>query len=125
MLDQVTYDIRGIVWLTDRPLAKFPEHFKELDYLFDGLIAQHVSHLPKEETKFEKNIFTGQSFNRPLVLIQMWNEDKAKLEKELSDALVLIPGKGEHPQVLVLGESANSFPEKSLKKKHDLRFQLF
>lgn len=125
MLVKVNSDVRGIVWLTDKPLSQFPMFFNDLDYLFDGLIAKHVANFPNENAKFEKNVFSGQSFNRDLVLIHIWDEDKARLEKELAGALALIPAKEEHPHVLVIGENAESFPEKALKKKGELRFDYF
>lgn len=122
MLEKVTFDVRGIVWLTDKPLGQIPQHFKDLDYLFDGLIAQKISNTPKVPDNFEKNLFSGQSFNHDLLLIQIWSEDNSKLTKELTDALELIPGKNDNAKVIVMGENAKQFSEKTFKKKLNIKF---
>lgn len=124
MLSKVNSEVRGIVWLTDKPLSEFPTHFNELDYLFDGLIAEHVDKYPHQSNGIEKNIFVGQSFNRDLILIQLCSNDKSMIEKELEQLLKLVPGKGEHAHVLMIGEHAKTISTNQFKKKLDLRFEL-
>src|SRR5690606_14326236 len=116
-------EIRAILWLSEKPLTSDLPHFNELDYLFDGLLSHHVK-LRKNITEYEKNIFSGRSFNRDLLLIQLAGKDKTKIEKDLEQTLALIPGKGEHPHVLVCGDQAKNFNLNSFKKKFDLRFEL-
>lgn len=122
MLDQINQDVRGIIWISDKPLSSIPTHFKELDYLFDGLIAKKVSEGSSSEENFEKNIFSGKSFDHDLVLFQFFGDDSARIQKELSPLLQLVPGKNDNAKVVILGAQNSKFNEKSLKNSFTLRF---
>ena len=123
LLEKVTHEVRAILWISENPLSSDLKFFNELDYLFDGLLSHHLK-LRTETTDYEKNIFSGRSFNRDLLLIQLYGKDKQKLEKDLEQSLALIPGRTEHPHVLVCGEQAKNFNLNTYKKKFDLRFDL-
>ena len=125
MLNQITSQVRGIVWLTGKPLAEHPIHFQDLDYLFDGIISKKVAG-EEENTQpvFEKNLFSGKSFDKDLVLIQLWGNDSTKLNKELIEALNLVPSKEDGSKIVVLGEEASKFPEKNYKAKFKMKYEI-
>lgn len=124
ILDQITSQTRGIVWLTSKPLAELPKHFEDLDYLFDGIISKKISQLDVIDQHFEKNLFSGKSFEKDLLLIQLWGTDSAKLNKELIEALALVPAKDDGSKIIVLGEEASKFPEKNFKAKFKMKYQI-
>jgi len=124
ILDQITSQIRGIVWLTSKPLAALPKHFEDLDYLFDGIISKKISQYEVSEQHFEKNLFSGKSFEKDLLLIQLWGIDSTKLNKELLEALALVPGKDDGSKIIVLGEEASKFPEKNFKAKFKMKYHI-
>lgn len=111
--DHVLFDVRGVLWLTETPLAKRPEGLEELDHLFDGLISQHIANHSEPTSGLEKNIFGGKSFDRFFVLIQLWSENQKEIQQQIKSCLELIPKSDERAQVLVIGtkgdEKLNAF----------------
>ncbi len=124
MLDLVTAQVRGIIWLTDKPIRELPKYFTDLDYLFDGIISKKISNDESELGVFEKNLFSGKSFDKDLLLIQFWGSDANKISKELLDAVSLVPTAHEGATILVLGEKSSQFPEKSFKSKFKIKYQI-
>tara|TARA_R110002049_G_scaffold136628_1_gene296394 strand:+ start:810 stop:1190 length:381 start_codon:yes stop_codon:yes gene_type:complete len=124
MLELVTPQVRGIIWLTDKPIQQLPKHFAELDYLFDGIISKKIASDESEAGVYEKNFFSGKSFDKDLVLIQIWGSDTNKITKELLDAVSLVPAREDGTKILVLGEKASQFPEKSFKSKFKTKYQI-
>lgn len=125
MLDLITHEVRGIIWLTDKPLANFPSCFQELNYLFDGLIGQHVANASHGSLGSEKNVFIGRSFDRDIVLIQIYGFEKTERLKILHDTVPIIPGQSEHANVLLIAKEDSSQLAKDLKKKFGFRFKYF
>tara|TARA_R110000868_G_scaffold99515_2_gene273779 strand:+ start:3174 stop:3551 length:378 start_codon:yes stop_codon:yes gene_type:complete len=122
MLDHINQDVRGIIWISDKPLAQIPTHFKELDYLFDGLIANKISHSVASEDQFEKNIFSGKSFDHDLIMFQFYSDDTTRIQKELTELLQLVPGKNDNAKVVILGAENTKLNEKALKNSYSLKF---
>lgn len=115
--DKVLSEVRGILWITENPLNHLPSGTEELDHLFDGLIHHHIANHKIIDATIEKNIFTCSSFGRDLVLIQLWSNDQKLIEQEIAKCLALVPGKSDHPSVLVI-DKQNTNRTKNLSSKN-------
>ncbi len=122
--DHVLFDIRAILWLSEKPLTQRPEGLGELDHLFDGLISRHIANQTSASATSEKNIFGGKSFDRDLILIQLWDQDTNKMDQQIKGCLELVARKEEQAKVLLISPQARERRDGLAKKFPQVHFEI-
>jgi hypothetical protein len=65
IIDRLTPDFQGAIWIGNSPLSENIPGFKELNYIFDGLISQAIHSYTKEQMNNPLSFFTkcfGEDF---------------------------------------------------------------
>ncbi|MBF0359546.1 MAG: hypothetical protein HQK49_00950 [Oligoflexia bacterium] len=69
-IDHVDINTLGILWFSDKRLTEFPDHYVELDYLFDGAISVRREQQKErhQEQQNNKELFVTRAFARDFFL---------------------------------------------------------
>ncbi len=65
ILDRLTADFHGVIWLGQNPLEIYTPGFLELNYIFDGIISRTLKEYSEEQKLKQLSFFTksyGQNF---------------------------------------------------------------
>ena len=107
-----------IIWITKDPLLKqIPtQTFKDLDYLFDGLLSKYCHNI---DTNNDKAFFSNLSFDKYLYLGHICNKDNSLEEIEELIKLVKNLVKEETITIRIIGKHKISAKQiEYIKNKH-------
>lgn len=120
ILSQINHDCLGVVWVTEKPLQDRPEHFKEMDYLMDGVLTKFIN--SESFASSQKNFFIGKSFGMPFYLVQL-EANLQKLNDEAKNLMQLsIKDQDERKKVVILNNSSAKVDKELSKSFADLSF---
>jgi hypothetical protein len=72
IIDRLSQDFQGAIWIGNSPLNENIPGFKELNYIFDGLISQAIHSYSKEQMSTPLSFFT-KSFGEDFFLYYFIN----------------------------------------------------
>jgi hypothetical protein len=80
LLKEIDATTLGIFWFTELPLQENPDFFSTFDYLFEGMLTQHINKKSIKTSLQEPSVFIGKSYNRAIFLAHLQKEIKPKLK---------------------------------------------
>lgn len=80
LLDQVTPLTRGIIWLTDNEKDVQNPHYKDIDYLLDGLLTANL----EATTNVTSRVIVGSNFGKPFYVMVIKEVVRSEVESYLS-----------------------------------------
>jgi hypothetical protein len=112
LTEVITPEFLGIIWVTKDQINKKPNLFKDIDYLFDGLITRSIDQNPPEK----KSLYMGKSYGHPFFLAH-FEEDNPEFNKDIEKTLQMLSGPNTKPKnILVISDRKFNF--KSFKNFH-------
>ncbi len=123
ILDQISSDAAGVIWISEGPIDLKVDFFDEFNYLFDGLLSQFLKNNDKH-TDLALNSFHTTNFGKSLFLVHIntLKLDKKKVSELLQEQVSLISAmKNENKLILTLNQSKEDWI--SDLKSHFQRFE--
>lgn len=112
LTEVITPEYLGIIWVTKDHINKRPNLFKDIDYLFDGLITRSIDQNPPEK----KALYMGKSYGHPFFLAH-FEEDNPAFKKDIEETLQMLAGLNTNSKnILVISD--RKFKFKSFKNFH-------
>jgi hypothetical protein len=113
LLKGIHRDVKGILWLSDSPLHEFPEHYFELDYLFDGILSKFTMQFSKDQQQ-SLSFFKAEQFDNPIYLIHTSESEIGP--QQINDFMQTIPSPAKTGQWIIIDKRGN-FNVKALEQK--------
>jgi hypothetical protein len=98
IVTQVTPLTRAIIWMTKDERDSQNPHYKDLDYLLDGMLTANV----KTSNKVSSRVIIGKNFNKPL-FVMVVSEVR---EQEVQSFVSLVqPDLGPEQDIILIDET--------------------
>lgn len=117
LLDNITDNTVGILWLTKNQISKETKYFDQLDYIVNGQLLILLKNSLENKTEQQtSNMFITNSFNSSIFLYQETLLDDSTTD--LADKIKMLANKtyGEKDYILLINDSGKQVTD-SLKQK--------
>ena len=105
LTEVITPDYLGIIWVTKEKLNEKPKIYKEIDYLFDGLITRSLT----KSSPTKKSLYMGKSYGHPFFLAH-FEENNSDFNKDMEETIKMVSKlKTNSKNILVISEQKFNF----------------
>ncbi|TDJ07365.1 MAG: hypothetical protein E2O68_03675 [Deltaproteobacteria bacterium] len=112
LTEAITPDYLGIIWVTKDKLNRMPKLFKQIDYLFEGLLTRSMAqNIPKK-----KALYMGKSYGHPFFLAH-FVENNPDFDRDMDETIKMVSKlNSSSKKILVISERKFNF--KSFRNFH-------
>jgi hypothetical protein len=86
LVEKITPDIKGVLWITQEDLSLDLNGFNQFNYLFDGLISEYIIET-KNVSELKSKIFYTKNFSNNLWLIHL---NGSQISSQIDEHMALI-----------------------------------